>query len=33
MLDKLGSTARADRIRRATQTEATMDAVYEVLGM
>ncbi|MFJ3582756.1 tetratricopeptide repeat protein [Streptomyces sp. NPDC090127] len=33
VLDKLGSTARADRIRRVTHTEATMDAVYEALGM
>ncbi|MFE2324794.1 tetratricopeptide repeat protein [Streptomyces sp. NPDC059385] len=32
VLDKLGSTARADRIRRVTQTEATMDAVYEALA-
>ncbi|MET9494221.1 tetratricopeptide repeat protein [Streptomyces sp. NPDC006552] len=33
VLDKLGSTARADRIRRVTRTDATMDAVYEALGM
>jgi tetratricopeptide (TPR) repeat protein len=33
VLDELGSTARADRIRRVTATAATMEAVCEALGM
>lgn len=32
VLEELGSTVRADRIRRVTATAATMDAVCEALG-